>query len=242
MSLPVPARTSEETVRSRVRGARARRAVTGPAGLGPMCGVDGYARRSEPPDGTWVGPRLLRRAEGVADRLRTGGDVQLRYPHGAALRLHLRRCRPVGSTASVARAPAARNRSLVTLPTGVGIAPLDQTYADGTFESNLVPPGGGSFRVGEVRAGPRGFQNGRPARYLYRGRASRFAEGYAQVGQGWGLTCALAVGPNERLDRALLLEDRGLGTPTAQIGRNDPLGGRTAVLSGPAPSRSAPRA
>jgi len=213
-------------------GARAVQMAVGRVSPGSarMYGVDMDAWRSEFLAATLVDARLLRRrAKGVAERLRTGHEVEIRHENGTALKLRLRGRPPLCSDGSVASTPARGDWSLVTLPAGVVIAPLDEAYAEGTFESNIETSVGGSFGVGEIRAGRWEFRGGRLRRYRYREGESLFAEGYAGGGEGRDRPGALSVGLNEFLERSPLLEDQGLGTLTLQIGRNDHLGGRTAV-------------
>jgi len=193
-----------------------------------MYGVDVRSWRAELLAGTLVDPRVLqRRARLVADRLARGREVRIRHPNGTDLRLRLAGRTPVRSDGRVTAPPKRGDWTLVTLPAGVVVTALDETFAEGVFESNVATSVGLSGGVGEFRVGRWTFAEGRLRRYVYREGQELFSEGYERAGEGRDRPGALSIGLNENLAQSPLLEDQALGTVTLQIGRNDFLGGRT---------------
>lgn len=193
-----------------------------------MYGVDAGRWRAELLAATLVDPRVLkRRARLVSDRLARGSELRVRHANGTDLTLRLLGRVPNRSDGTVARTPSRGNWSLVTLPAGVVSVSVDETSAEGVFESNIATAVGLAYGVGEFRVGRWTFEGGRLRRFRYREGQELFSEGYSHAGEGRDRPGAISIGLNENIESSPLLEDQALGTVTFQIGRNDYLGGRT---------------
>ncbi|HUI38752.1 MAG TPA: hypothetical protein VLY85_03870, partial [Thermoplasmata archaeon] len=79
--------------------------------------------------------------------------------------------------------------------------------------------------VGVFDSGRWTFERGRLVRYAYDEGGALFDESYRAAGEGRDRLGSVAVGLNEEIRTAPLLEDQGLGTITLHLGRNDFLGG-----------------
>ncbi len=193
-----------------------------------MYGVDAARWRAELLAATLVDPRLLkRRARRVAGRLARGRELRVSHANGTDLTLRLLGRVPNRSDGTVASTPSRGNWSLVTLPAGVVSVSVDESSAEGVFESNIATSVGLAYGVGEFRVGRWTFERGRLRRFSYREGEELFSEGYSHAGEGRDRPGAISIGLNENIESSPLLEDQALGTVTFQIGRNDYLGGRT---------------
>ncbi len=104
---------------------------------------------------------------------------------------------------------------------------LDERYAEGSFRSNVPASTALSYAVGWYEGANWEFSEGRLRNASYVHGQELFAPSYEAAGEGRDRPACLSIGLNEKIDRAPLLEDQGLGTVTLQIGRNDHLGGNT---------------
>jgi leucyl aminopeptidase (aminopeptidase T) len=193
-----------------------------------MYGVDLGPWRSELLEATSVPPRVLhRRGTSIARRLATGREITIAHPNGTRLALRLGGRTPVVSDGRVAAARPRGDWSLVTLPAGVVTVAVDESYGNGNFVSNVPSSAALSYAVGWYQGARWEFAKGRLRRYRYEAGQELFGQSYERAGAGRDRPGAVSIGLNDRIDRAPLLEDQGLGTVTLQIGRNDRLGGRT---------------
>jgi leucyl aminopeptidase (aminopeptidase T) len=195
-----------------------------------MYGVDSAVWRRELIDGTLVPPRVLhRRARPLVARLEQGHELEIEHPNGTHLSLRLRNRKVHVADGTVARAPPGGDWNLVTLPAGVVTVAVDESFAEGSFRSNVRCSTGLSDSVGEFGGGRWTFDRGRMVRYAYDEGQDLFAQSYARAREGRDRPAAVSIGLNERISTAPLLEDQSLGTVSMHIGRNDHLGGRTRV-------------
>lgn len=211
-------------------GARAVQMAVGrvSAASARMYHVEENAWREELVSGTLVSPRALgRRAAAVVRRLTRGSELTVRHPNGTELALGLRGLAPQVSDGRVPRPRERADWSLVTLPAGVVTVAVDERTADGTFRSNMRCSTGLSDSVGDFSDGRWTFTDGRLRRFEYDVGQAIFEQSYARAREGRDRPGSIAIGLNERIVSAPLLEDQSLGMVTLQIGRNDHVGGRT---------------
>jgi leucyl aminopeptidase (aminopeptidase T) len=195
-----------------------------------MYGVEESPWREELLDATLVDAGAMRRrARSLVQRLSRGREMAITHPNGTRLDLRLKGRRPVASDGTVAKASTKGSWTLVTLPAGVVSVALDESFAEGTFRSNVTSACGLSGPVGEFADGRWTFDGGRLARFTYREGQTQFEQSYGHAGRGRDRPASLSVGLNPRIVRAPLLEDQALGTVSMHIGRNDHLGGGTKV-------------
>jgi leucyl aminopeptidase (aminopeptidase T)/transposase len=200
--------------------------VSGPSAR--MYGVAEETWRSELLAAHLVDPAVLRRrGRAVAERLRRGRSVELTHPNGTHLELRLAGRKPHVSDGTIPKAASKGDWHLVSLPAGVVTVAVDERAGDGTFVSNLPSSIGLSDSVGEMAGAHWTFEAGRLTRFRYDEGMEYFQESYDRAPAGKDRIASLAIGLNDRLHRAPLLEDQGLGTVTVSLGRNDHLGGRT---------------
>jgi leucyl aminopeptidase (aminopeptidase T)/transposase len=191
-----------------------------------MYAVDIDHWRDEIVDATTVDPRELhRRGVRLAERLRTGRDVEITHPNGTRLRLGLRGRKPEVVDGIIARPERGRSGSVTTLPAGVVNVALDERVAEGFFRSNVANTVGLSDTVGEFVGGRWTFSNGHLTRFSYERGQELFAQSYDRAGLGRDTPGVLSIGLNDRIVTAPLLLDQGTGTITLQIGRNVHVGG-----------------
>jgi leucyl aminopeptidase (aminopeptidase T) len=190
--------------------------------------VELNAWRRELVDGTLVSPKVLhRRGRRVAERFRKGKELEITHPNGTHLTLRLRGRKPHVSDGDVGRAGASGDWSLLTLPAGVVTVAVDESFAEGSFRSNLRTSTGLSDSVGDFQGGRWKFEGGRLRDFSFEVGTELFAQSYGRAREGKERPAALSIGLNERISDAPLLEDQGLGTVGMHIGRNDQLGGTT---------------
>jgi len=193
-----------------------------------MYNVDEAAWRQELLEATLVAPRVLhRRGRTVAEKLEQGRELEIRHSNGTRLALRLRGRKAHVSDGTVAGAHAKGSWNLVTLPAGVVSVAVDESFAEGSFRSNVAISTGLSDSVGEFKGGRWTFENGRLARFAYDEGLDLFTQSYDRAGEGRDRPGYISIGLNERTADAPLLEDQGLGTVGLVIGRNSLLGGKT---------------
>jgi putative transposase len=195
---------------------------------GRMYGVDVPTWRRELIEGTLVSPQVLRRrGRTIAERLEKGRDLEVRHPNGTKLHLRLAGRKPRVSDGAVAQTRPKDSWNPVTLPAGVVTVAVEETFAEGSFQSNVPSFTGLSDSVGEFRNGRWTFERGRLRRFVYDEGQELFAQSYGRAPEGRDRPGAVSIGLNDRIATAPLLEDQGLGTVSLHIGRNDYLGGRS---------------
>jgi leucyl aminopeptidase (aminopeptidase T) len=191
-----------------------------------MYAVDAEHWRDEVVDATTVDPReLQRRGLRLADRLRSGREVEITHSNGTRLRLGLRGRRPEVVDGIIARPRRGARRSVTTLPAGVVNVAVDERVADGFFRSNVANTVGVSDTVGEFVGGRWTFSGGHLTRFSYERGQEMFGQSYERAGPGRDTPGVLSIGLNDRISTAPLLLDQGTGTITLQIGRNVHVGG-----------------
>ena len=193
-----------------------------------MYGIEEGPWRRELLDASLVSPKELHRTgAGIVDRLKRGHRLEVRHPNGTSISLRLRGCRPELADGLVHAARTKADWQLATLPAGVVTVAVDESFAEGTFRSNLASSVGLSDTVGEMEGGRWEFRGGRLVSHSHAKGGEFFHQSYAKAGSGRDRVGTFAIGLNPSLHRAPLLEDQGLGTVTLSIGRNNHLGGRT---------------
>jgi len=191
-----------------------------------MYDVDLRRWRRELIAGCLVPPERFRKlAHGLAERLGSGKELRVSHSNGTDLTLRLRHRTPNFADGAVNAPRRKGNWSLVTLPAGVVSVAVDERVADGTFRANVRSSVGLSNAVGVFDGGRWTFERGRLVRYAYDEGGTLFDESYRTAGEGRDQLGSIAVGLNDAIRTAPLLEDQGLGTITLHLGRNDFLGG-----------------
>ncbi|MGA7923547.1 MAG: helix-turn-helix domain-containing protein [Thermoplasmata archaeon] len=179
-------------------------------------------------DSTLVEPaELYRRGRRIFELFFNGRRLEISHPNGTELHLRLARRKPEFSYGLIPRARHQGEWSLATLPAGVVSVALDESFAEGTFQSNVTCSVGLSHVVGEVSGGRWVFRHGRLDQFTYDEGRELFAEGYARAGPGRDRPGTISIGLNEHLSISPLLEDQGAGMVSLLIGRNDHVGGAT---------------
>jgi leucyl aminopeptidase (aminopeptidase T)/transposase len=195
-----------------------------------MYGVDEEAWRQELVDATLTDPAPMHRlGRRLARALGGRGVLSISHPNGTDLRLKLVGRRPVLSDGAVPRSAPKGRWEAVTLPAGVVTVAVDESTAEGTFRSNLPSSVGLCDTVGELVGGRWRFEGGRLRSYAFDAGQEFFSQSYERAAPGRERPASLSLGLNERIHRAPLLEDQGLGTVTLNLGRNDHLGGQTST-------------
>jgi leucyl aminopeptidase (aminopeptidase T) len=193
-----------------------------------MYGVDVATWRRELIEGTLLSPSVLRRrARRLADRLEHGRELEVRHPNGTRLKLRLLGRKVHVADGAVRKPPVRGDWTLVTLPAGVVTVAVDESFAEGSFLSNVPCSTGLSDTVGEFRGARWTFEKGRIERFAYDEGQELFAQSYGRAREGREKPGSLSIGLNERIATSPLLEDQGLGTVGLHIGRNDHVGGKT---------------
>jgi len=169
--------------------------------------------------------RFRELSRGIVERFSTGRELRVSHSNGTDLTLKLRHRAPNLSDGAVTAPRRKGTWSLVTLPAGVVSVAVDERFADGTFRANVRSSVGLSNAVGVFDSGRWTFERGRLVRYAYDEGGALFDESYRAAGEGRDRLGSVAVGLNEEIRTAPLLEDQGLGTITLHLGRNDFLGG-----------------
>ncbi|MGA9838985.1 MAG: helix-turn-helix domain-containing protein [Thermoplasmata archaeon] len=193
-----------------------------------MYGVDASAWWEELVDATLVPQSVLRRrGRRLAERLERGRELELRHPNGSRLALRLCGRTPHVSDGSVSRTPVRGSWDLVTLPAGVVQVAVDESYAEGSFLSNVECSTGLSNSVGRFVGGRWTFDRGRLRQFSYADGYELFSRSYRRAREGRDRPASVSIGLNEHTVNAPLLEDQSLGTVGLHLGRNDHLGGKT---------------
>jgi len=172
--------------------------------------------------------RILRRdGRRIARWFRRGRDVLVSHPNGTNLRLRLAGRPPIVDDGVVDEQDVRAGSFLTSMPSGVTMVTLDESYAEGTFVANTpgvmfvhmrdtpLPPGSWTFSKGHLQD--------------YSGGAGgeEFRQTFRKAGPGKDRPGLLSVGLNPRITSIPLVFDQERGRICLGIGRNSFYGGAT---------------
>jgi aminopeptidase len=172
--------------------------------------------------------RILRRdGRRIARSLRRGREVVISHPNGTNLRLRLAGRLPFVDDGVVDEQDIRAGSFMTSVPSGVTMVTVDETYAEGTFVANTpgvmfvhmrdtpLPPGSWTFRKGHLRE------------YSFATGGEGFRQTFRRSGPGKDRPGLLSVGLNPRITSIPLLFDQERGRICLGIGRNSFYGGAT---------------
>jgi len=174
-----------------------------------MYGVDLAQWQDELVEGTKVDPKTMRRAgRKIASAFKAGREVRVRHANGTELTVRLR-----GKSAQVedgiADRPRGKSWAFPSLPSGVVRAPLDESFAEGTFVSNVSSSVGLSHGVGEFAGGRWTFAGGKLRRATFEKGQRLFDEGFTTARKGKEKPGSISIGLNPAISMIPLMGTRG---------------------------------
>jgi leucyl aminopeptidase (aminopeptidase T) len=170
---------------------------------------------------------LRRDGRRVARSFRRGREVLVTHPNGTNLRLRLAGRAPFVDDGVVDEQDIRAGSFLTSVPSGVTMVTVDESYAEGTFVANTqgvmfvhtrdtpLPPGSWTFREGRLRD------------FSFGGGGAEFRRTFRRSGPGKDRPGLLSVGLNPRISSIPLLFDQERGRICLGIGRNSFYGGAT---------------
>jgi aminopeptidase len=191
-------------------------------------GVDLDRWRNELIAGSTVDPHLLRQdGVRVADALRRGRELTVSHSNGTELTLRLVHRKPIIDDGVIDEEDVRRGRVWTTLPSGVTVVAVDETYAEGTFIGDTPGVMFYQSRDSPLRPATWTFRRGRLTKYSFESDSEEFLRQYPKLGAGKDRPGLLSVGLNPRTTGIPLLFDQEKGKISIAVGHNSHLGGAT---------------
>lgn len=174
--------------------------------------------------------RLQLDGERLAKPLRSGKLVHITHPNGTDLTLRLRGRTPIVDDGVISEADVRAGRNYTVVPSGVTAVAVDETFAEGTFVSNLqglaLPEGDAGIHTA---GGAWTFVRGRLTKYAFQRGGEAFRRVYEKLGPGRDRPGIVSIGLNPHTTSIPLLFDQERGVICITVGRNSHQDGATKV-------------
>lgn len=173
-----------------------------------------------------LNPEIMKRnGRKIAQKLENGHNLVITHPNGSELEFHLRGRKPYVDDGVVDADDVKLGFGESTVPSGVVMVAVDETFAEGIFRATR-PSRHGPSR-GRSEGGEWAFKNGRLVKYKYKRGERDFSKLYLKAGPERDTPAIFSIGLNPKTHDAPLLEDQGLGVVNIYVGSNEWLGGST---------------
>ena len=161
----------------------------------------------------------------IGSKLENGRRLKITHPNGTELELRLKGRKSYIDDGVVDDADIDAGFGECTIPSGVVMVAVDESYSEGNIKSTRPTRHGPSRGTSEE--GQWSFKNGRLAKYAYKKGEKEFSTLYKKAGPERDIPAILSIGLNPRIHNSPLLEDQAHGAVNFYIGSNEWLGGST---------------